>query len=190
MSLTSSDRLWMDQVVKAVEETWNPVSLIYSAPHHMGVGLPFFDTFCQADPTRPIGLVYRGSDDDLRNRFEEYICSALATLKYQDFLASGQTGIPIMPGGEQNDHCTVRCPELRLTVLAHRFPQSCESTWRSLSRSNGLKRSKRLILTRFGMKPLMSCCLIFASRGKRGQLQRFWRINAHLTLLHILQTSV
>lgn len=27
VSLTASDRAWMDQVVKSVEDTWNPVSL-------------------------------------------------------------------------------------------------------------------------------------------------------------------
>lgn len=76
VALTPSDRLWMDQVVKSVEETWNP-----------------------SDPTRPIGLVFRGSDDDLRRRFEEYICSALSTLKYQDYVAKGQNGPPL-PGGK------------------------------------------------------------------------------------------
>lgn len=75
VSLTSSDRAWMDQVVKSVEETWNP-----------------------ADPTRPIGSSFRGSDDDLRSKFEEYICSALSTLKYAEFLATGQMPVPI-PGG-------------------------------------------------------------------------------------------
>ncbi|KAJ9123105.1 hypothetical protein QFC22_001295 [Naganishia vaughanmartiniae] len=75
VTLTPSDRAWMDQVVRSVEDTWNP-----------------------ADPTRPMGMVFRGSDDDLRSKFEEYICSVLSTLKYSDYIKSGQTSV--MPGGE------------------------------------------------------------------------------------------
>ncbi len=79
--------------------------------------------FCpKADPTRTIGMAsveggvpklaganrdthdrYHGSDDDLRSRFEEYICSALSAIKYSDFMASGQATDPVMmgmPGGE------------------------------------------------------------------------------------------
>lgn len=43
VALTSADRRWMDEIVKTVEETWNP-----------------------EDPTRPLGMVFRGSDDFLR----------------------------------------------------------------------------------------------------------------------------
>ncbi|GHJ86101.1 hypothetical protein NliqN6_2503 [Naganishia liquefaciens] len=75
VTLTPSDRAWMDQVVRSVEDTWNP-----------------------ADPTRPMGMVFRGSDDDLRGKFEEYICSVLATLKYSDYVRKDQN--TVMPGGE------------------------------------------------------------------------------------------
>jgi hypothetical protein len=44
---------------------------------------------------------FRGSDDDLRSKFEEYICSALSTMKYADYIVSGQTLVP-MPGGESS----------------------------------------------------------------------------------------
>lgn len=40
---------------------------------------------------------FRGSDDDLRSKFEEYICSVLATLKYSDYVRNGQN--TVMPGG-------------------------------------------------------------------------------------------
>ena len=33
---------------------------------------------------------FRGSDDDLRQRFEEYICAALSSIKFSDFLTKGQ----------------------------------------------------------------------------------------------------
>lgn len=33
---------------------------------------------------------FRGSDDDLRQRFEEYLCAALASIKYTDFVTKGQ----------------------------------------------------------------------------------------------------
>jgi hypothetical protein len=35
VSLTSNDRVWMDQVVKSVEETWNPVSRFPVQVHFM-----------------------------------------------------------------------------------------------------------------------------------------------------------
>ncbi|GFZ51075.1 Late secretory pathway protein avl9 [Saitozyma sp. JCM 24511] len=78
VALTPSDRRWMDDVVKTVEETWDV-------------------------PEEQRGS-FRGSDDDLRSRFEEYICAALASLKYAEFLAKsraadiGITGV----GGDGN----------------------------------------------------------------------------------------
>jgi hypothetical protein len=47
---------------------------------------------------------FQGSDDDLRSKFEEYICSALSTIKYSDFVASGQGNEAVMlgmPGGQR-----------------------------------------------------------------------------------------
>ncbi|OXB36127.1 cytoplasmic protein [Cryptococcus neoformans] len=61
VGLTAADRKWMDDVVQTVEETW---------------GL--------SEGERPS---YRGSDDDLRARFEEYIFSALSSIKYSNYLS-------------------------------------------------------------------------------------------------------
>ncbi|TDL17234.1 hypothetical protein BD410DRAFT_730247 [Rickenella mellea] len=65
--LTPADRLWMDEVVKDVNEGWN-----------------------ESDPTRPTGMHFKGSDDYLRTKFEEYVSSALASVKYADFLGKGE----------------------------------------------------------------------------------------------------
>lgn len=44
---------------------------------------------------------FRGSDDDLRARFEEYICAALSTLKYSDFVQKGKAAdVSIVSAGE------------------------------------------------------------------------------------------
>lgn len=64
VNLTPEDRKWMDEVISAVTETWNP-----------------------ADPTRPTSMGFHGSDDYLRIRFEDYICAMLSSTKYADFLA-------------------------------------------------------------------------------------------------------
>ncbi|KAJ9107482.1 hypothetical protein QFC21_000935 [Naganishia friedmannii] len=101
VTLTPSDRAWMDQVVRSVEDTWNPAST--------------------ADPTRPMGMVFRGSDDDLRSKFEEYICSVLATLKYSDYIKSGQTSV--MPGGESDDL------SLDILEVAPNFSQPYSEKW-------------------------------------------------------------
>ncbi|KAI9633849.1 putative cytoplasm protein [Dioszegia hungarica] len=66
VALTAADRRWMDDVVRTVEETWDLPDVERSS--------------------------FRGSDDDLRARFEEYICAALASLKLEDFVRKGKQG--------------------------------------------------------------------------------------------------
>lgn len=63
VALTAADRTWMNEMVRVVEDTYN-----------------------LSEGERP-GFV--GSDDDLRARFEEYICAFLASLKYADFIGHG-----------------------------------------------------------------------------------------------------
>ncbi|KAK0521319.1 hypothetical protein OC842_006821 [Tilletia horrida] len=61
-ALTPADRKWISELEQLVLTTWNP-----------------------ADPSRPAGMQYEGSDDHLRARFEEYICAMLASVKYSQF---------------------------------------------------------------------------------------------------------
>lgn len=63
VGLTAADRTWMNEMVRVVEDTYK---------------LP--------EGERP-GFV--GSDDDLRARFEEYLCAFLASIKYADFIGHG-----------------------------------------------------------------------------------------------------
>ncbi|OCF30918.1 cytoplasmic protein [Kwoniella heveanensis CBS 569] len=65
VALTPADRKWMDDVVRTVEETWG-----------------------MAEGERPD---FKGSDDDLRGRFEEYICAALSSIKYAEFVSKAKT---------------------------------------------------------------------------------------------------
>ena len=55
---------------------------------------------------------FRGSDDDLRARFEEYICAALSTVKYSDFLAKGKAGDISIVGVGESSYSAIR---MRLT---------------------------------------------------------------------------
>ncbi|WWC91958.1 uncharacterized protein L201_006911 [Kwoniella dendrophila CBS 6074] len=64
VTLTPADRKWMDDVVRTVEESYNT-----------------------PEGERP---GFKGSDDDLRARFEEYICAALSSIKYADFLSKAK----------------------------------------------------------------------------------------------------
>ena len=59
VSLTPADRKWMDDVINVVQSTWN-----------------------SADPAQPVQMQYKGSDDYLRARFEEYVFGLLSTAKY------------------------------------------------------------------------------------------------------------
>ncbi|GAA5826037.1 hypothetical protein JCM10212_002201, partial [Sporobolomyces blumeae] len=68
ITLTPADRKWMDELVTTVDQSWN-----------------------EADPERPLGMGWVGSEDFLRGKFEEYVCSLLACIKFGDFLENGQT---------------------------------------------------------------------------------------------------
>ncbi|CCL98519.1 uncharacterized protein FIBRA_00518 [Fibroporia radiculosa] len=78
--LTAADRKWMDDIVRDVNET-------------------FVD-----DPTRQAGMRFKGSDDYLRQKFDEYISGALASVKYAAFVHKAQgSGVMITEGsGDPN----------------------------------------------------------------------------------------
>jgi hypothetical protein len=117
VALTPSDRRWMDDVVKTVEETWDVVRRVLSSVERETLPLTCFSRRSKEDrasewvPARPplwnessMGLTanrFRGSDDDLRSRFEEYICAALASLKYAEFTGVGGDGNVLQPFSEQ-----------------------------------------------------------------------------------------
>ncbi|KAI0317619.1 transport protein Avl9-domain-containing protein [Amylostereum chailletii] len=77
VALTAADRKWMDEIVRDVNESWEAEE---SGASHAG-------------------MQFKGSDDYLRTKFEEYISAALASVKYGDFLAKGESsGVLITPG--------------------------------------------------------------------------------------------
>ncbi|EKM52115.1 uncharacterized protein PHACADRAFT_128297 [Phanerochaete carnosa HHB-10118-sp] len=79
-SLTPADRKWMDDVVKDVN-----------------------DSFDASDPTSSPSIQFKGSDDFLRQKFDEYISGALSCVKYSDFLNKGQgSGVMITDGAGGN----------------------------------------------------------------------------------------
>ncbi|KAF5380691.1 hypothetical protein D9757_007039 [Collybiopsis confluens] len=67
--LTAADRKWMDDIIKDVNETWSEDDTMASHTQ---------------------GLAFKGSDDYLRVKFDEYISAALAAVRYRDFLAKGE----------------------------------------------------------------------------------------------------
>ncbi|KAF5344864.1 hypothetical protein D9758_011603 [Tetrapyrgos nigripes] len=73
--LTAADRKWIDDIVRDVNETWE-----------------------DEDPTRSSGMQFKGSEDYLRVKFDEYISAALATVRYRDFAAKGDS--TALMGGE------------------------------------------------------------------------------------------
>ncbi|GAA6005131.1 Avl9p [Rhodotorula paludigena] len=64
ITLTAADRKWMDELVTLVDSSWN-----------------------SSDPSRPVDQGFVGSDDFIRAKFEEYVCSLLACVKFGDFLS-------------------------------------------------------------------------------------------------------
>ncbi|THH26695.1 hypothetical protein EUX98_g7485 [Antrodiella citrinella] len=85
-ALTPADRKWMDDIVKDVNESWIEGEEI------------------GGERATAASMHFKGSDDYLRQKFEEYIIGALASVKYADFLAKGQgNGVIISDGsGDPN----------------------------------------------------------------------------------------
>ncbi|KAJ7069477.1 transport protein Avl9-domain-containing protein [Mycena amicta] len=79
VALTPADRKWMDDIVKDVNEGWSD------------------------EEGRPVNMTFKGSDDYLRTKFEEYISAALSSVRYRDFLAKGQGNGVLITGGTGND---------------------------------------------------------------------------------------
>ncbi|MBW0466969.1 hypothetical protein O181_006684 [Austropuccinia psidii MF-1] len=77
ISLTSADRKWMDELIAAVDSSWNP-----------------------DDPSRPVGNKFIGSDDYLRKEFENYVCAALSVVKYADYCENAQYAGAILGNNE------------------------------------------------------------------------------------------
>ncbi|KAG6842672.1 hypothetical protein H0H93_003881, partial [Arthromyces matolae] len=75
-ALTAADRKWMEEIITDVNHGWDESG--------DGVG---------------VNLEFRGSDDYLRSKFEEYVYAALSTIKYQDFLTKSAGGGVMITGG-------------------------------------------------------------------------------------------
>ena len=94
MGLTAADRRWMDDIVQTVEESWGvvrtqlcPGCMAKLTNRKTGQGQR---ELVLKRKRLPAHGRFRGSDDDLRQRFEEYICAALSAIKFTDFLLKGQ----------------------------------------------------------------------------------------------------
>lgn len=64
LTLTASDRRWIDYLTQEVNETWD-----------------------ETDPRQPTTLRYVGSEEFIRLQFEEYILSLIAAVKYSQYIA-------------------------------------------------------------------------------------------------------
>ncbi|KAG9315875.1 transport protein Avl9-domain-containing protein [Chiua virens] len=74
VALTPADRKWIDEIVRDVNDSWD-----------------------DADPTKA-AMHFKGSDDYLRAKFEEYVSAALASVRYREFLSKGKGNGTIIAG--------------------------------------------------------------------------------------------
>ncbi|SPN99628.1 related to Avl9 protein [Cephalotrichum gorgonifer] len=65
LSLTASDRRWIDYLAAEVNETWD-----------------------ELDPGRPTTMRYVGSEEFIRLQFEEYILSLIASVRYHQYMTA------------------------------------------------------------------------------------------------------
>ncbi|KAI0770101.1 transport protein Avl9-domain-containing protein [Fomes fomentarius] len=84
VGLTPADRKWMDDIVTDVNEGYSE------------------------DPDLSINasMQFKGSDDYLRQKFEEYIYAALSSVKYTAFLSKGQGGGVVIADGSGDPNST------------------------------------------------------------------------------------
>ncbi|KAH9480710.1 Late secretory pathway protein avl9 [Psilocybe cubensis] len=75
--LTPADRKWMDDILTDVNENWRSDALSNAT------GMQQF----------------KGSDDYLRAKFEEYISAALSSVRYRDFISKGENNGVMITGG-------------------------------------------------------------------------------------------
>ncbi|PPQ68833.1 LOW QUALITY PROTEIN: hypothetical protein CVT25_008881 [Psilocybe cyanescens] len=75
--LTPADRKWMDDILTDVNENWRSDASLNATGMHQ----------------------FKGSDDYLRAKFEEYITAALSSVKYRDFVAKGENNGVMITGG-------------------------------------------------------------------------------------------
>ncbi|KIJ64419.1 hypothetical protein HYDPIDRAFT_111733 [Hydnomerulius pinastri MD-312] len=73
-ALTAADRKWMDEIVRDVNDAWD-----------------------ETDPLKP-AMHFKGSDDYLRAKFEEYVSAALASVRYREFISKGKGSGAIIAG--------------------------------------------------------------------------------------------
>lgn len=64
LALSTNDKKWMDYITQSVVETWDP-----------------------KDPWKPKGLGFHGSEDFVRQQFEDYIMGFMSSVKYDEFLS-------------------------------------------------------------------------------------------------------
>ncbi|KAF8500783.1 transport protein Avl9-domain-containing protein [Russula emetica] len=92
VALTPADRKWVDEIVKDVNDTWETEDAGMRWVH-IFLNVWFFLLYAND------GRRFKGSDDHLRIKFEEYISAALASVKYGDFFTKGEnSGVLITPG--------------------------------------------------------------------------------------------
>ncbi|KAE8231663.1 hypothetical protein CF326_g3313 [Tilletia indica] len=104
-ALTAPDRKWMAELENLVLSTWNP-----------------------ADPTRPAGMQYEGSDDHLRARFEEYICALLASVKHYQFDRKVGKGDAALAGASGSSTHAFGTDFLEAFMRTKAFPSWNDST--------------------------------------------------------------
>ncbi|KAF8318471.1 hypothetical protein DL93DRAFT_2054522 [Clavulina sp. PMI_390] len=94
VALTPADRQWMDDIVHDVTDSWN-----------------------ENDPGRPLNMQFKGSDDYLRVKFEDYLCGVLSALKYTDFLQKSAKGNVTVAGATGDAHVMQNFGEVWLAAF-------------------------------------------------------------------------
>ncbi|KAH7925580.1 hypothetical protein BV22DRAFT_1195061 [Leucogyrophana mollusca] len=89
--LTAADRKWMDEIVRDVNDAWDDAD-----PSRPGMQCAFSKIPCGVCAEHRCS--FKGSDDYLRTKFEEYVSAALASVRYRDFLAKGKGSGVIITG--------------------------------------------------------------------------------------------
>jgi hypothetical protein len=108
------------------------------------------------------GSRFKGSDDYLRTKFEEYVSAALASVRYRDFVAKGEVNGVMITGGSGSSFS-----QKLVSLILHGITQAETQIQQKTSTPYGSPNSKKQTLLKFGIARQTRCYLTSSSLATR-----------------------
>src|ERR1700691_5916045 len=106
---------------------------------------------------------FKGSDDYLRSKFEEYVFAALASVRYRDFVAKGEVNGVLITGGS-GSFLTFICNDLEVLICGLVYKAQTQIPQKT-STHYGSPNSKKLTPSKSGTAPQTGCYSTSSNRA-------------------------